>query len=341
MKYNLVYFNHLLVIPFIILTCQMVHGCDKNLTTGKTRNMPMEIYYLGRFSVAVPAGMNQERTSKVRHVKIEEKLLPKEVSNEQAYTNEWNKFLTEIKKLAPPRGTDKVILRMQDFHVVGIHAKGIFYHKNGDAADEATWALLLDTGTVGALFTGRSVLVEKENKSHLMLNNIENICRSYHVQNPKMSSPKENWFYLQHGIINLPYSWQEESNAYFEGSPLKLVLTINMEMDSRHKIEEVGHIEKMRGMLAAAALQTSGSISKIRLDKREVAGMKGEKSILRITDDGEKTLLFTWEFNGKEDSGEYPTTSIEMRAPDGNLDEKTKIWDAVLDSMKPMFERKK
>ena len=82
-------------------------------------------------------------------------------------------------------------------------------------------------------------------------------------------------------------------------------------------------------------------MSKIRLAKREVAGMKGEESILRISEDGEKTFMFTWEFNGKEDSGEYPTTTIEMEAPDSRLDEKIAIWDAVLDSMKPMFERKK
>jgi hypothetical protein len=69
--------------------------------------------------------------------------------------------------------------------------------------------------------------------------------------------------------------------------------------------------------------------------------MKGEESILRISEDGEKTIMFTWEFNGKEDSGEYPTTTIEMEAPDGKLDEKIAIWDAVLDSMKPMFVRKK
>ncbi|NMC62454.1 MAG: hypothetical protein GYA55_04730, partial [SAR324 cluster bacterium] len=244
----------------------------------------MKTYYIGRFSIEVPAGMKIERNSKVRHVKIEEIVWPKEVSHEQAYTNEWYKFLADIKKLGPPRGTDKVILKMQDFSEMGATAKGVFYHKDGDAADEATWSLLLDVGNIGVLFTGRSVLVEKENKSNLMLNNIENIFRSYHLPISKTYYPKENYFYLQHGIIDLPYNWQEESYAYFEGSPLELVLTINMEMDSRHKIETLGLIEKTKGLLAAAALQTSGSITKIRLNKREVAGMKGEESILRITE---------------------------------------------------------
>lgn len=303
----------------------------------------METYYIGRFSVAVPAGMKQERTSKVRHVKIEEKVWPKEVSHEQAYTNEWNKYLTEINKLAPPRGTDKVILRMQNFHGVGIQAKGIFYHKSGDDADEATWSLLMDTGLAGVWLKSRSTLIEDEISSNRVANNFTNIGKSYKVIDLKNMKGQrlDNWFYLENGVIGLPYSAEEASHARFEGHLLNLVLTIDMDMDVGYYREKMGLIEKTRGLLTAAALQTSGSISKIRLDKREVAGMKGEESILRIAEDGEKTLLFTWEFNGREDSGEYPTTTIKMEAPDGNLDAKTKMWDAVLDSMKPMFVRKR
>jgi hypothetical protein len=282
-----------------------------------------------------------ECTSKFRHVEIEETVWPMDVGHEQARYAEWDKFMTKIKKLPPPDGTDKVIIRVQDFPGVGQWAKGAFYHRDGDAADEATWSLLLDTGTVGVLFKGRSVLVEKENKSHLMLNNINNLCESYHNTDTNASNPMENSFYLQHGMINLPYSWQEESYASFKGHALNLNLSIKMQMDIGHYRETMGLIEGTKGMIDDASREPGISFSIVRLGKREVAGMKGEESILRASDNDKKSLLFAWEFNGKEDSGEYPTTTIEMEAPDGKLDEKIAIWDAVLDSMKPMFERKK
>jgi len=330
-----------LLLTITIAFCSSVHGCEKTINLERGANIQMKTYKIGRFSLAVPAEMKlDERTSKVRHVEIEELLWSGGAKHEQTRTGQWDKLIAEIKKYEPPRGSDKVILRIQDFPCERKWAKGVFYHKKGDAADEATWTVLLDEGVVGVLIKGRSVLIEKENKSHLMSNNIENLCNSYH-KTDSVSIPNDNGFHLQHGIIALPYSWQEASHACFENHSSNFVLTIDMEMDSRHYRETMGLIEKTKGMLATAALQTTGSMSKIRLDKREVAGMKGEESILRITEHGEKTLLFNWEFNGKEDLGEYPTTHIEMEAPDGNLDEKIKIWDAVLDSMKPVFVRKK
>lgn len=176
-----------------------------------------------------------------------------------------------------------------------------------------------------------------------MFNNIQSSAKSYdHLDQASRIEPQHgDSFYLEHGVINRPYRSQEESYARFEGHSLDLIIDIKMEMDVGYYRETEGLIEKTKEMLTAAAMLPGGSISKIRLAKREVAGMKGEESILRITEDSEKTLLFTWEFNGKEDSGEYPTTTIEMESPDGNLDEKIKIWDAVLASMKPMFVRKK
>lgn len=251
--------------------------------------------------------------------------------------------MADVNKLAPPIRTDKVILRMQEFPGIGQWSKELFYHKEGDAADEATWSLLVDTGVVVLWLKGDSTMVDDENRTDRMANNISHIGKNYKLLDmiSLKGMQQSNSFYLQHGLINLSYLEQEESYVRFEGHPLSLVLEIKTEMDIGYNRETMGLIERTRGMLVSAALETGGSMSKIRLAKREVAGMKGEESILRISEDGEKTFMFTWEFNGKEDSGEYPTTTIEMEAPDSRLDEKIAIWDAVLDSMKPMFERKK
>jgi hypothetical protein len=335
--------NALSLIIFILAACSIVQGCDKTTNINKGVNIPMKTYYIGRFSLAVPVEMKLEkRTSELSYAEIKEVIWSKDVGHEQARTTEWNKFIEEINTLTPPEGKDKVIIRMRDFTGVGQWAKGVYYYYDDFSDNDGRWTLLVDTGPVGVWFKGNSV-VEKENVNHYLENNIKTSGKSYtNIEDPKLKTlPKGHWFYLKHGAINLPYEEQEESYASFEGHPLGLVLDIKMEMDIGHWRETNGLIERTRGMLTAAALETGGSITKIRLAKREVAGMKGEESILRISEDGEKTLMFTWEFNGKEDSGEYPTTTIEMEAPDGNLDKKIAIWDAVLDSMKPMFERKK
>ena len=335
--------KYFLLINFIILVCPIVQGCDKKTNTRKGENIQMERHYIGRFSIAVPTEMKvATRGSTFRFAEITETLWAKDKSHEQTRTAEWNNLMAEIRKLTPPNGKDNVIIRAQDFPGVGQWAKGVYYYYDQYADIDGRWALLVDTGHVGVWLKGDSV-VERENVSHKLSNNINNSGKSYIFIEPKTNKalPMGDWFYLEHGAINLPYEEQEESYVRFEGHSLDFKLAVRMEMDIDNKIETMGLIEKSKAMLTAASLMTGGSMSKIRLAKREVAGMKGEESILRISEDGETTLMFTWEFNGKEDSGEYPTTTIEMEAPDGKLDEKIAIWDAVLNSMKPMFERKK
>jgi hypothetical protein len=339
---DLKWIKPVLVPLFILLTCPVVQGCDKTANAEKGVNIPMETYYIGRFSLAVPVEMKLAvRTSELSFADIKEVIWDKNVGHEQARITEWNKFIRVINTLNPPEGKDTAIIKMRDFTGVGQWAKGVYYYYDDFSDYDGRWVLLVDTGPVGVWFKGNSV-VEKENVNHYLENNIKTSGNSYtNIEDSKLKSlPKGHWFFLKHGAINLPYNEQEESYASFKGHPLNLVLEIKMEMDFRYERETMGLIEKTKGMLAAAAFETGGSMSKIRLAKREVAGMKGEESILRISEDGETTLMFTWEFNGKEDSGEYPTTTIEMEAPDGKLDEKIAIWDAVLDSMKPMFERK-
>ena len=189
---------------------------------------------------------------------------------------------------------------------------------------------------------GEPSLVDKEISDPKMLPNIQRITKAYQLLDLRnlKGLQSDNRFYLQHGAINLPYSEEEESIARFEGHPLKLTLLIEMYMDFTKDIEDVSLINGTRAMLAAALITPGGGISKIRLRKREVAGMPGEEAVLRVREGQSKDLVFTWQYNGKYDSGEYPTTRIEMESPDGNLSEKLEIWNAILDSMKPMFERK-
>lgn len=175
-----------------------------------------------------------------------------------------------------------------------------------------------------------------------MIPNLDNIVKSYRPLELKQLSglPLGNRFYLQHGFIDLPCFVDEQTIARFERHDPDISLLVEMEMDIRHEIETMGLIKKTHGLLAAALITPGGSVSEVRLRKREVAGMHGEEAILKVREGNDTDLVFTWEYNGKDYSGEYPTTRINMESPDGNLNAKLKIWDDILDSMKPMFVRK-
>jgi hypothetical protein len=333
----------LLAVLFIILASTITYGCNmKTNNKGAIKNM--KTYYIGRFCIEVPAEMVLTiRSSKLRRVDIQEVLWPKDQKPESIRNAEWERFMEEIEKLDPPEGTNKVIIKTDDLTNVEKWIKGVFFHDKFNDDDEGTWTVLMDARNVGVWLKSNPVIVEKELAKPRTIPNFEIILKAYQppVSAKSNIQQADNQFYLQYGAIDLPYLVQEASIARFEGNSLFTKLLIEMEMDVKHEIEPMGLIKKTRGLLAAALITPGGSISKVRLNKREVAGMPGEEAVLKVREGNETELVFTWEYNGKDDSGEYPTTRINMESPDGNLDEKLKIWDAVLDSMKPMFERKK
>ncbi|HBG04890.1 MAG: hypothetical protein A2075_01825 [Geobacteraceae bacterium GWC2_58_44] len=336
--------NPFWIIVFIFFTWASIEQLKYETSSKKGAREAMQTYYLGRFSIAVPALMKQKiRSSKLRYADIQEMEWPQSLNPEQARKAEWDRFMAEVKKLPPPDGKDRVIIKVHEFPAVGKWAKGIFYYNDSFDRHGARWSLLMDAGPVGLWLKTDDIVVEKEIEHSKTIPNYENIAKAFQpldLHNLKGRQPG-NRFYLEHGAINLPYAGQEESIARFEGHPLKLTLLIEMETDFTKEIETMSLIKGTRAMLAVALISPGGGISKIRLREREVAGMPGEEAVLRVREGQRKDLVFTWQFNGKDDSGEYPTTRIEMESPDGNLHEKLKIWDAVLDSMKPMFERKK
>lgn len=328
----------------LIFSCEYLLGCQQPASAQKGAKTTMERYYLGRFSLRVPATMLQKlRSSSIRCVEIEEISWPLNSDRERAHNVEWDSFMKHTQQIAVPIKAKSVVIDTNNFPGIGKWTRGIFYYDGNHSYRTGQWKVLMDSGSSGIWFTGDLSLVEEENASHVMAKNLENLANSYHAIDLKTLTglQPDHRFYLQKGFISLPYLEQESSIARFEGHPLQLSLLIEMEMDIEDQIDTSSLIDETRAMLAAALVIPGGGMSKIRLRKREVAGMPGEESVLRVREGDRKDLVFTWQFNGREDSGEYPTTRIEMESPDGHLSEKLEIWDAILDSMKPMFVRKK
>lgn len=299
----------------------------------------MQYYLLGRFSIAVPQTMKLEvQTSSIRMTEITEVFWPHDVSHEVAREKVWKARLQEIALLEPPPGKKKALIETRSFSDFGNWAKGVFYHGDNISASEAQWEVLIDAGKVGVWLKSESILAEPLNIEK-GVRNLAALATAYRWREPLTKDASGTGsFYLKNGSIALPYRWQEGTYASFQGDPLELKLEI--EMQETPDVEEAGLTERYDAAIATG-YALGVDVDKLRGQKRTIAGLKGEDVIVRMKDKYDTVLNFAWEYPGEEDSGERPEIQITMESPDGALEEKIKVWDAILDSFKPMYPRTK
>ncbi|WP_318258369.1 T6SS immunity protein Tli4 family protein [Geobacter anodireducens] len=292
----------------------------------------MTTYPIGRFAIDVPAEMKLvHQWQRLRYAEIEEFAWPGSVPRAQARDEAWKRRLAEIGKLTPPKGKERVIIETREFPGVGTWARGVFYYGDNWADDEGYWLIFADSGTSGIWLTYHGLTDAKQE----MLTWLLEIARSYQSRRfGDLKLPPGNWFYTERGAINLPYLEQETAAARFEGHPLGL--EIDIETTETHKVEEAGLIKKTMAAMATG-FATGLNIDKIRSRKKTVAGLDGEEEVLRMNDGNKTVLNFAWEYRGRKDSGEYPEIRITMDSADGKLEQKLQVWDAVLNSLKPMY----
>lgn len=330
------YITILLAIPFVMRLCICSEGYDIKDLPFKTKGelMANNKYLIGRFSLSLPAGMVLEgQSASVRKVEIVETKWPQ--TSDKHHPEVWKQRLAEISKLHPPHGVSKIIIEERSLPSTDQGIKAVYYYGNHAQDDEGFWDFLLDAGETGVWFKHHGLLKAKE----YMYQHILEITKAYiplQAERARLHQ-SENPFGLKFGVIDLSYKRQESTYARFEAPHLDLKLEI--ETTETH-IDE----PKEEGLLArtAAAILTGFAagvhIKKIRSGKRDVAGLKGEEQVLRMKADDETELNFTWRYAGKKDSGEYPKIVVTMTAPEGNLREKLKLWDAILDSMRPLYQ---
>lgn len=327
----------LLITPIItLLACTSSEGTQKKGThTATDKGVPrMTTYPIGRFAIDVPAEMKLvHQWQRLRYAEIEEFAWPGSVPRAQARDEAWKRRLAEIGKLTPPKGKERVIIETREFPGLGDWARGVFYYGANWADDEGYWLIFADSGTSGVWLTYHGLTDAKQE----MLTWLLEIARSYQSRRfGDLKLPPGNWFYTERGAINLPYLEQETAAARFEGHPLEVKLVIKT-VETR-KIEPEGHgLLGRLGALLATRFAGNVEIEKIRTGKRMVAAMPGEETILRADEDGRKELSFMWRYAGEKDSGEHPKILIEMESVDGRIEEKLQIWDAILNSLKPMY----
>jgi hypothetical protein len=307
-------------------------ACHSDNTARKNMNNkdPMMTYPIGRFSINVPQSMKQvARTASLRHRELREVIWPTGVAPETATRTAWEKRIAEIEMLQAPEGKAKALIEERDMTEPSVLMRAVLYFGDKDGGDRVFCDLLTARRQSGIWIKSVGV----QTKVQKMMEQNADIARAYHPLDPAAPLPKENFFYLEHGYIELPYRSQEETYTRFEGHPLELKLEFKTTVV--HKVSESGLVDRLAASLAMN-FAPGVDVDRLRTGKRNVAGLPGEEVVFRGTQDGKSELSFTWLFTGKVDSGDAPKISIEMEAKDGRLEEKLKAWDALLDSIKPV-----
>jgi hypothetical protein len=293
----------------------------------------MTTYPVGRFSLEVPTEMKLDALSQAfRACEIKDFVWQQSNDHEQERAHLWSARIAEIEQQRLPPGIKKAIMDLRVFNNVGKFAKGVFYFEDDISTRIGTWDILVDTGPTGIWLKFNGDISAKEE----MLEWVLDIAKGYSI--PGSNNPDlTNSFNLKYGAISLPFIEEESTYARFEGHPLNLKL--ELEMTETHVDEP-----KNEGLLArtaaiiATGYATGVDIRRLRSKKRKVAGLAGEEEVDRMTDSNRTAISFGWRYAGKKNSGEYPEIVIHMESPDGDVKEKLKIWDAILDSMKPLYK---
>jgi len=321
----------LIAVLISLILCGFSDAAERKIPlkpTGTTKGAKqgMKTYYMGRFAIDLPAEFQLEiQDHRFRLVKIEE------FQNIQDAEQKWKNHLSKIEKLNKPKGIKKIIIKEQSIERLGKWCRGVLYYGDSWADDECKWDLLVSYGRSAVLFS-LDGLLDKEDVMHAW---IKEVARSYSPY-PFQKTPANHPFYTQHGVIELPYKRQEATYARFAG-PMGMKLEIDM--NETQQVEEVGLLDSFAASLATN-FAPGVDVDKIRVQKRTVNGLQGEELVIRMTANRGPKLYFGWKYQGKEDSGEHPEIRIAVQqVPDGNQDEKLKIWDDLLDSFRPAYKR--
>jgi hypothetical protein len=284
----------------------------------------MKTYYMGRFAIDVPADFKLVmQTHRFRLIEIAE------YSGVKATDEKWREHLAKVEKMRKPEGVSKIIIKEQKIERMGQWARGLLYYSDSMSDDECNWDVFVSYGSNAVLFSLKGLL----DKQQSMLAWLQEVARAYRPNSDK-TQLKNGQFHTEYGVIDLPYKRQENTYARFEG-PMEMVLRI--EMEETHKVEETGVMDRL-----AASLVTNFApgvdVDKVKTSKRTVAGLPGQEIVTRLGDVNGKELFFAWDYQGKENSGEYPEIKLGIECPDGNLDEKLRAWDMVLNSVRLVSE---
>jgi len=315
---------------FILATGQGACSPDsknpEHFSVTKKSQEDMERHRIGRFALRLPESMSRSGENyKIRFSEVEEVNWEGSRDIREVRDSLWGQKLSEIQQLKPPTGQEQIVIEERSISRNGVKLDGVRYYGFDYTDKLLIWEALL-AKRPSALWIEKEF---SEGYAEEVVNHLVEIASTYH--SPPVS--ENAWFYLGEGAIALPYLEQESAYVRFEGHPLDL--TLELEMKSTDEVSEAGLLDR----IAAAVGENFApgvNTEKIRTGTRTVAGLKGEEAILKMSEDTDSMLSFSWMYSGREDSGTHPKILLKMESSVDEEDEKINVWDQILDSMEPV-----
>jgi hypothetical protein len=258
--------------------------------------------YVGRFSIAIPAGMRREGgTYEMRLLTLSDVALAP--PNEAGWKATWAARLAKVEALKSerltPQDVEGEVLATGELEPLFAF---VVYHRDVKEAAQLDALRLVD---------GVGLWLQRPFDTELL--------------------PAVRARALAVGAILLPYQEQESARAHFKSGPpyLEIDLTTETVVEVKHP----GLFERFgRAVVNAGAASTAG-MSTVRSGKRRVGDLAGEEFILRDTEGG--ALRFLWEYPGEANSGVRPKIQLQLVAPSADEKEQMALWEVLLSSLKP------
>ncbi len=302
-------------------------------------NEPTLTYGVGRFVVDIPAAMSFSGGYHIRNRKLEE-IVWRDTDTEKAAEQAWNKRLTEIEAMPPPQGVVKALIETRDFPDIQKWCRAVFYY--GDPLDTELPGIPLKGYLDILCHTGRTDLwitnYGKSSAKGFMYLKSTDIARAYRAPRQRFGRSKviegRDAFYMRYGAVDLPFEYKESVDIVFKKHPLDKQLILTVDTRVVDKVNPVGMLEGLAAALAAN-IAPGVKVEKIRTRKRTVAGLAGEEMILKGTERGKTMLNFQWYYPGRANDSLHPRMLLIMDTDDGAVEDKTGLWDSILESLRP------
>jgi hypothetical protein len=283
--------------------------------------------YVGRFSIAIPAGMRREGgTYEMRLLTLSDVALAP--PNEAGWKATWAARLAKVEALKSerltPQDVEGEVLATGELEPLFAF---VVYHRDVKEAAQLDALRLVDGVGLWLQRPFDTELLPAVRARALA------VGRAYQRRRPDGPPPaaRPEAFHLVFGAILLPYQEQESARAHFKSGPpyLEIDLTTETVVEVKHP----GLFERFgRAVVNAGAASTAG-MSTVRSGKRRVGDLAGEEFILRDTEGG--ALRFLWEYPGEANSGVRPKIQLQLVAPSADEKEQMALWEVLLSSLKP------
>lgn len=291
-----------------------------------------ERVYLGRFSLALPAGMSRsDGECKVRRLALREvELAPPHL---EAWKAAWAGKLAEVaalraQRLRPTFVNGEVLESVEP----GKGELPLLVYHHGNSKTLVTVAALADVGGGGLWLTavgGMSFLPALKASA-------ATVARAYRprVKDGPPLEKEPQAFLLARGAVLLPFAEQESAHAIFKGGPHGA--EVDLATETVAEVEQKGLFERFSESVVTAGAAFGAGVSTVRSGKKSAGALAGEELVLR---DGEKgKLAFIWRYRGEAGSGARPEITLQMSAPEEPRQEVMARWDALLASLLPAAE---